>query len=237
MTKVLPAQGLEMTMGYLHLMAYCPADYIFYFNEASSSLREALAYQVGLSEAEYMKLVLPEACQRTVTFYQNKPKPDKKLVIELLEVALEADKSPEAAGRFSNQMMSLADMPKQVKPRQRHGLYNKEAFKINPAAMKYVLFAMVSKPNYELLKNMLAEETKKPTEEQDVVQTVWTFTLGHLWRTLGLKQAYVTADHLGNLAYCLLALSMYKSRNPFPEAAMETFYRANQAQIANWNHH
>jgi len=234
MTQILSAQGLEMTMAYLHLMAYCPPEYIYHFKEASSSLLEALAKQAELSVTEYTELVYPEACQRMVAFYQSTREADPALVNKLLVAARVADVSPTTADLFSEQLNQLADLPRQAKPRQRHQLFNKEGFTLNPAAMKYVLFAMVSKPDYELLQNMLAAETEKPAAERNVVEVLWTFTIGHLWRTLGLKQAYISPQHLSNLAYCLLTLSMYKSRYPFPEADMKAFLQANQAHMAQW---
>jgi hypothetical protein len=231
MNKALPAQGLEMTISYLHLMSYCPPEYIFHFRESSSRLRTALAHQAELSEDEYFARVIPAACRRIVSFHHNTREPDEAVVAKLTKRATFAGVSPLAAWKFSRQMNDLASQKKN----QKLELCHQKGFKISDVACQYLLFALVSKPNYQLLKVMLETEAQKSINERDPVEVMWTFTLTHLRNSLGTKQAYISANHLGNLAYCLLSLGMNKSRYPFPEEPAEILSRLNQTQIASWN--
>lgn len=58
---------------------------------------------------------------------------------------------------------------------------------------------------------------------------VWSFATALLWRAPGARQGYVSAAHLGNLAYCLLTLGTARSRYPLPEGQLKAFQAANQA--------
>jgi len=231
MSKALPAQGLEMTISYLHLMAYCPPEYVFHFREASSRLRTALAHQAELSEEEYFARVIPVACRRIVSFHDETREPNEAVVTELTKLATSASDSPLATWQFSLRMSMLANQSQTKKS----ALCNQKGFKIPDAACRYLLFALVSKPNYPLLKAMLEAEAQKPINERDPVKAIWAFTLTHLQNSLGTKQTYITANHIGNLAYCLLSLGINKSRYPFPEETMEALHRLNQTQIETWN--
>ncbi|MBN1993457.1 MAG: hypothetical protein JW953_12220 [Anaerolineae bacterium] len=232
MSNPLPTAGLQMTIAYLHLMAFCPPEYIWHLKASSEPLRQGLAKQAGLSPEEYLAKVLPEACRRIVAFHQDTKEPDEAVVMALTTAATEAETSPEAAWRFSQKLASLAEESERAKAKNR--LQGKKGCQFCQSPCAYGFFTMVSKPNYDHLRELLEAETKKSLEEQDVVNTVWSFAMGHLWRTLGIKQAYISADHLGNLGYCLLTLGTAKSRYPFAANKMETFQQANQVMIKNW---
>ena len=81
---------------------------------------------------------------------------------------------------------------------------------------------------------MLGAENKKIAAERNPVNVLWTYTTTHLWNVLGKNEGFISADHLGNLAYCLLMLGTAKSRFPMPEAQLTRFQELNQNTIRNW---
>jgi len=232
MSQPLPTEGLQMTISYLYLLSFCPPEHISHLKQSSELLRTGLSNKAELSEEDYFAKVIPEACRRIVAFHQNTREPDEDLVAELSKLAKVADSSPEAAWEFSTQMTKIAQLPERAK--QKNRLRSNQGCQFCATPCLYGYFAMVSKPNYDHLNELLETELKKPKEEQDPLHVIWTFAMGHLWRTVGLRQGYVSANHLGNLGYCLLTLGMAKSRYPFPAEKMEAFQQANQALIENW---
>ena len=48
------------------------------------------------------------------------------------------------------------------------------------------------------------------------------------------KEGFISADHLGNLSYCLLMLGTAKSRFAMPEAQLTRFQELNQNTIRGW---
>lgn len=233
MKRIIPTESLQMTIAYLYLLSFCPPEYIWHFKQAGEPLRLGLANQAGLSEEAFFAKVRPEACRRIVAFHQGVKEPDIELVTALNWAARDADSSPEAADHFSHQMNRITNFLIETRPKIR--LCHQPGFKINPEACRYLFFVLVSDPNYDHLQQLLEAEGQKAAEEQDPVNTVWAFAMGHLWRTLGTKQAYISAEHLGNLAYCLLTVGMHKSRYLFPEKQMQAFHQANQLLIENWH--
>jgi hypothetical protein len=232
MKQPLPSQGLKMTISYLHLLSYCPPHLIWHFQQASSPLRNALAYQANMTERQYFAAVLPVACKHIVTFHQGKFDLNEADVQALTAAAHAAYSSPQAATKFSQVMTKIANSP--TKTGRENRLENKLGFRHNSNANRYVYFALVSNPDYAQLREVLQQENGKSASERDPLGALWTFTIAHLRAALGTPEVYISADHLGNLAYCMLNMSMYSSRYPFPDAAIKVLNTANQARINSW---
>lgn len=230
--KPITTEGLQATISYLYLMAFCPPEQIWHFRQSSHPLRLSLAKAADMTEGEYFSRVLPEASRRIVAFHQNTQEPDEALSADLAQAARWAHISPESALDFSRLMLKIVDSPAWTD--SEFSLRHKHGFELSDSAHRYLFFSLVSKPNYDLLDDLLKAEMKKPEAEQDLVQAMWTFTMAHLWGTLGMKQTFISADHMGNLSYCLLTLSTFKSRRPLPAAQMMAYQEANQTMIQNW---
>ncbi len=162
------------------------------------------------------------ASRLMVAFQQASRDPEPERVAALARAALSADLSPEACRAFQDQMNVLAQLPGRAKPENR--LHRKRGCRLCETPCRYGFFSLITEPNFENLQNLLETHPSQP------VQTVWRFTLKHL---AGGGQSYITADHLGNLSYCLISLATAKSRYPFPEAQMRKFQARNQAMIDN----
>ena len=126
-------------------------------------------------------------------------------------------------------MARIAALPGRAKPANR--LRHRRGCQFCTAPCCYGFFVLTSKPHYALLHQLLETEAQKPKAERDPVGAAQSFATAHLWRALGTRQGYITATHLGNLAYCLLTLGMAKSRYPLPETQFEAFQRVNQALV------
>jgi len=232
MAQKLSIEGLQATIGYLYLLSFCPPERVPEFRQASDPLRTGLALKAGMSSEDYIALAFPEACRRIAAFHLGTREPNQQVVAALTKAARNGQASPLSAWTFGLLLSMLSRSPARAKAENR--LRASKGCRFCAAPCRYGFFAMVSKPNYDLLHRLLEKEIKKPKEEQDPVQAAWSFATGHLWRSLGLEQGYVTADHLGNLAYCLLTLGTAKSRYPLAERQFEGFQAANQARIRRY---
>jgi hypothetical protein len=229
MAQKLSIEGLQATIGYLYLLSFCPPERVLEFKQAGDPLRAGLAQRAGMDAPGYFAQAVPEACRRIVAFHQRTREPDEETVALLAETARIAHQNTPSATIFANQMARITGLPGRAKAENR--LRPSKGCQFCAAPCRYGFFALVSKPNYALLHKLLEEEAQKPADEQDPVRAVWSFATGHLWRTLGLEQGYTTADHLGNLAFCLLTLGTAKSRYPLPDERFQAFQTANQALI------
>jgi len=233
MTHQISADSIEATIAYLYLLAYCPPEAVPEFYLSTSHLRSALAEQAGLTESAYLEAVFPIACQKIVSFYQAKTiADDDTTLMDLVALAKSAGSSAADVVALQAKLITLAQSPKRA--RERNRLRKRAGCQYCQIPCQFGLFSLVSHPNYKLLQQMLTEETKKPKEAQNPINLLWSYTIGHVWRTLGVKETYMPANSLGNLAYCLLTMVMGKSRLAFPASEMAQFQRYNQAQIANW---
>ena len=230
--KTLSIEGLQATIGYLYLLSFCPLERILEFKQAGAPLRAGLALKSGLPTADYFQQAVPEACRRIVAFHHGTRRPDDGTVNELIESARLAHVNSTGAAIFQSQMEKVATSPKRAKHDRR--LRSDRGCQFCATPCRYGYFIVVSKPNFDLLNKLMDAEAQKPPDEQDPLKAAWGFATGHLWRTLGTEQGYISATHLGNLAYCLLSLGMAKSRYPLPEGQYQAFQEANQALIQNW---
>ena len=232
MANTFSIESLQGTIGYLYRLSFCPPEHIHEFCQAGSFLRKGLALAAGLPEEQYFEQSLPEACQRIAAFHLGTRQPGQIIVEELSTSARQALDDPQGATRFQNLMAQLAAAPGRSRPD--HRLRPSKGCQFCSAACRYGYFALVTRPNYALLKNILEDEARKPPGDQDPLQAGWSFATSLLWRALGSEQGYISPDHLGNLAYCLLVLGMARSRYPLPEEQLQKFQAANQALIENW---
>ncbi|MFN2149683.1 MAG: hypothetical protein ACK2T2_14960 [Anaerolineales bacterium] len=230
MKSPIPAEMMMKTISYYYLVNYCPASHVGELRKAAKGLREELAGAAGLESAEYFKRALPEVCWRIVAFHQATREPDPALVERLHQAGGKADRSKKGATEFQQAMAEIAALPGRSKPGNR--LHRQKGCRYCAAPCRYGYFTMVSDPVFHDLLSRLTAENQKPKAERDPVGVLWTFTGLHLGSLLGSEGGHVRADHLGNLAYCLLMLATARSRYPVPEAQLQTFQALNQAAIA-----
>ena len=100
----------------------------------------------------------------------------------------------------------------------------------NPCAYGY--FSLVSEPRFDLLRLLLDAEKDKAPAEKSAVRAAWSYSVSHLTQAAGVGKELIATPHLGDLAYCLLMLSMAKSRYPLPEKQVQIFQSRNQQMIA-----
>jgi hypothetical protein len=222
-------EALKKTISYYYLLSYCPPDQVTEFSDVTAPLRKSLADSAGMTEAAFFKAVLPEVCRRIVAYHEGTREPGKERVDALLKSAAKAEKNPENAMRFQEAMAQVARLPQRALPENR--LHRKKGCQYCRLPCSYGFFTLVSEPVFSDLQKMLEAETQKPAPEQSPLRPVWGFTITHLAKTMESQQGYIHRAHLGNLAYCLLMLSMAKSRLAVPEAQLQAFQTANQAMI------
>jgi len=202
---------LKRTLIYLHLLSFAPPERV----GELSSLRENFG-------KDWPRAV--EAASRLIVAFQQASRdPESRLAAELARAALGADSSPESCRAFQARMDALAQLPGRAKPENR--LHRKRGCRLCVAPCRYGFFSLISEPDFESLSNLLETHPRQP------VQAVWRFTLQHLAQTFSAGRWHITAAHLGNLSYCLIALATAKSRYPFPEAQMQKFQVLNQAMM------
>jgi hypothetical protein len=230
MSSRIPANLIRRTIGYYYLAAFCPPTYLGQFRQHSLILRANLARAAGMQEAPFFGAAVPEVSWRIVAFHQQTREPDRKLVQQLVQVCLASVSSPQALAAFQACMGEVAALPGRAKPTNR--LHRRKGCALCAAPCKYGFFTLVSDPQFRVLRQLL--EQPDASGSRDVVHILWTYTTSHLWQTLGARQGFVSADHLGNLAYCLLLLATARSRRPMPEPQLRAFQERNQARIRSW---
>jgi len=230
MPPQIPANIIKGTIDYYYLAAFCPPAYLDRFKQHSRGLRESLARGAGVEIGAYLVSVIPEVCWRIVAFHEQTREPDRKRVLTLTQAALNAESNPQALAVFQARMREVAALPERAKPANR--LHRRKGCALCAAPCRYGFFTLVSDPVFAPLRKMLEEGAE--SGRQDVVHALWTYTTSHLWRVMGARQGFVSVDHLGNLAYCLLLLATARSRRPMPEAQLRAFQELNQARIRGW---
>jgi hypothetical protein len=226
------AGTVKKAISYFYLLSFCPPANLEDFTKASEGLRKQLAEEAGLSQNEFFSEMIPQVCWRIVAFSQSSREPDKELVDLLSKLAESAAQNPESLIAFQAQMLELAALPGRAKADNR--LHRKKGCRFCEAPCRYGYFSLVSEPKFYLLQQILEAETKKEKGEQNPIRAVWSFAISHLTSLMSTEQGYISAQHLGNLAYCLLMLSMAKSRYPLPEKQITAFQQANQRIIQTW---
>lgn len=222
-------EALKKTIAYYYLLSYCPPELAAEFSGGTAPLRKSLADSAGMSEAAYFKAVLPEVCRRIVSYQEATREPNPQWVNALIASAAGAQKSPENLSRFQEEMTKVASLPGRSLPENR--LHRKKGCAYCRLPCYYGYFTLVSEPLLSGLQAMMEAETRKSAGERSPVRPVWGFAVSHLAKLTQAGQMYIRREHLGNLAYCLLMLSMAKSRLAVPEAQLQAFQAGNQALI------
>jgi hypothetical protein len=232
MTEFLHPVAVKKMICYYYLVAFCPPAHVKELKKASQKMRTGLAKLTGLKMKEFSEAVIPEVANRMAAFQQSTRQPDQDSVEKLSAALKDADTSPEKAAGFQGVMKSIANHPGRAKPANR--LHRQKGCSLCQAPCQYGFFTLISEPDFKTLLAMLGAENKKLAAERNPVKVLWTYTTTHLWNTLEAQEGYISADHLGNLAYCLLMLGTAKSRFPMPEAQLTRFQEMNQATIRSW---
>jgi hypothetical protein len=222
-------EALKKTIAYFYLLSYCPPELVADFKKATAPLRKGLAESAGMSEAAFFKAVLPEVCSRIVSYHEGTREPGREWVEKLAKTASKADKNAENVSLFQDVMAQVARLPQRALPENR--LHRKKGCQYCRLPCHYGYFTLVSEPVFSVLQELLEAETRKPADDRSPLQPVWGFTISHLANVMQAGQGYIRREHLGNLAYCLLMLSMAKSRLAVPETQLQAFQAANQALI------
>ncbi len=224
--------AIKGMISYYYLVAFCPPAHIKQLKKASQKTRRALAKADGLKVKEMTDLVLPEVAHRMAAFQGATREPDQETVDQLIKVLKSADTNPEKAAAYQKVMAGIAIHPGRAKLTNR--LHRKKGCQFCQAPCQYGFFTLISEPDFKALLAMLGAENKKLAAERNPVNVLWTYTTTHLWKTLGAQEGFISADHLGNLSYCLLMLGTAKSRFAMPEAQLTRFQELSQNTIRNW---
>jgi hypothetical protein len=225
----LPAETLKRTIAYYYLLAYCPPERIADFKENTAPLCEKLASQAGMETGEYFKQAIPQVCQRIVSFHEATREPSPEFVDPLVKAARQAENSPEDAGAFQEEMSRIASLKGRALPENR--LHRKKGCAFCHLPCHYGYFTLVTDPDFKELQRQMESEAARPKQEQNPLRPAWAFAFFHLEQVLETEHGYIQATHVANLAFCLLMLSMTKSRLPLPEEQIQLFQAANQALI------
>ncbi len=232
MTNQIHPIAIKKMISYYYLVAFCPPAHISALKKASQKMRSALSKDSGLKMAGFIKAVAPEVGQRMVTFQQASRTPDEETVKKLVKAIISADKNPEKAADYQSLMKAIAIHPGRAKMSNR--LHRQKGCVYCQAPCQYGFFSLISEPDFKTLLTMLGAENKKIAGERNPVNVLWTYTTTHLWNQLGVNEGFISADHLGNLSYCLLMLGTAKSRFALPEAQLTRFQEMNQSTIRGW---
>jgi hypothetical protein len=218
MVQTITAQEIKRAISFYYLLSYCPADKLEEFLKETAQMR-----------AQIPEGVEAEVASRIVTFHTASRLPDKTLIEKLFSSLQKATNGEEDLRAFQALMEEVFSLPGRAKADNR--LHRKKGCRFCEAPCAYGYFSLVSEPRFELLMQLLAEEKQKAPEEKSAVRAAWSYSVSHIAAVTGAPKGYISSRHLGNLAYCLLMLSMAKSRYPLPEEQIKTFQARNQRLI------
>jgi ribosomal protein L24E len=232
MTQDIHPNAIKGMIAYYYLVAFCPPAHISELVKASEPLRKQLTKLAGLKMPDFVKAIAPEVAYRICAFQGATREPDKETVEKLGKAILTADTKPEKTAEYQTLWREVAAHRGRAKESNR--LHRQKGCSLCQAPCQYGFFTLISEPDFKTLLAMLGEENKKIAGERNPVNVLWTYTTTHLWKTLGTNQGFISADHLGNLAYCLLMLGTAKSRYPMAEEQLTRFQEMNQEAIRSW---
>jgi hypothetical protein len=221
MSETFTAQEIKQAIAFYYLLAFSPTGKLEDFLKATGKLHPPR--DLG---------ILGDICTRIVTFQSALRHPDEEIIVKLLEVLPHAAESVDGLKAYQAVMAEISSLPGRAKADNR--LHRKKGCRFCEAPCAYGFFSLVSEPCFDLLQQLLEAEKAKAPKEKSAVRAVWSYTIAHIIRLTGSQEGYITPKHLGNLAYCLLMLSMAKSRYPLPEDQVKTFQARNQQLIENW---
>ena len=223
--KLPSVDNLGKAITYFYLLSFCPSGRVIDFMENTQQNRQALAASVGMDEAEYFDLVIPEVCRHIISYNQASREPDPAQVKTLVGAARQAYDDPALATGFQEKMDQVAAFPGRARPENR--LHRNKGCALCLSACRYGYFSLISDPPIKQLQGLLIAEATKPASEQSALGPLYNFTLGHLERLAGGQKIYIDIRSLADLSYCLLMLGMAKSRLATPLRQLELLQAAN----------
>lgn len=226
------AQTIRDAIRFYSLLSYCPPSQLDSFMAETAELRSRLYNGSSVSPDEVLFTLIPEVCQRIVTFQSGSRFPDQSLVDELAQAARDAYYSTRALVVYQKIMAAVAAHPGRARVENR--LVRKRGCRFCASPCRYGYFVLLTDPDFDLLQRLLAEERSKPVEGQNLIIKLWTFSMAHTLRITGGQSALLSTSHRGNLAYCLLTIATARSRYPLPEQALERLQAVNQQLIKAW---
>ena len=229
METMLAAGSIKKMISYCYLLAYCPPDQLAGLVKASSFFRRQAALKSKKPEEDFFLPAMLEACRRLVSFHQGSTSLEESQVNAFAELAMQASSTSEALIYYQQEMDKLIHLPGRAALKNR--LHRRRGCALCAAPCYYGFFALISDPQFQVLKQALLDESHKPPAEQNLVLILWAFARYHLRVTLGAHQDFITVRHLGNLAFCLYLFATAKSRFPFQEAVVKALQDTNQKMI------
>jgi|WetSurMetagenome_2_1015567.scaffolds.fasta_scaffold42481_3 hypothetical protein len=228
-SRTSPVELLRKAIAYYYLLSFCPPERIGDFQSAAGVIRKSLAASAGMKEADFFAAAVPEVCRRIVAFHQDTREPDKAAVSALVKVTRAAEKDAAGLAAFQNQMERIAALPGRAKKENR--LYREKGCGLCAAPCRFGYFSLITEPNFALLQAAMAAEAAKPAAEQSPLGMVYGFAGAHIAQIAGPRTNWMDASALANLSFCLLLLSIAKSRLAAPEEQIRLFQDANQEFI------
>lgn len=232
MASTLSGHAIKQMIGYFYLVAYCPSKHVSELKKASRRMRTRLAKEAGFKMKDFTENAIPEVAWRIVAYQQATREPDQNTVMTLMNLLKSADSNPVKATAYQILMADIAAHPGRAKEDNR--LHRKKGCQFCAAPCRYGFFTLISDPNFAELRTMLESNNRKPLEDRDPVNILWSYTARHLWKVLGVRKGFIQANHLGNLSYCLLMLATAKSRFALPETQLKKFQEMNLRTMRNW---
>ncbi len=225
MSNTIPASQRKQVIIYLLTLSFASPNHMGGLEAVKNAILQEL-------EGDWSDAVM-QACQHIVSFHQASRDPDAERVAALAEAAQSADSSPEACRAFQDQMNMLAQLPGRAKESNR--LHRKKGCRYCEIPCRYGYYSLISEPDFNKLQQTLETENSKSGQDQQPLQAIWMYTLNHISQSMDAGQWHISADHLGNLAYCLLMLATAKSRFAFPEEVVKRFQDQNQQLIQRYH--
>lgn len=229
MSNQLHPRIIKKMISYYYLVAFCPPEQIEALDQASLKLRTRLAKEAGVPVEELSALVAPEVARRMVAFQGATRKPEKDAVEALTQRMMQAERGPLEASQYQEVLGQIAAHPGRAKAANR--LHRQKGCSHCQAPCRFGFFTLMSDPDFDTLKTMLEVENQKNPRERNVVLLLWAFTQSQIWNLLETQDGMISADDLGNLAYCLLVMGTAKSRFAKLEEHLKTFQEMNSRTV------
>jgi len=231
MNEGVNAQQIRRGINYLYLLYFCPPQKLQSFQEPAQVFMrktEKMTDRKGISILD----VFSAACSRVIEFHTHSREAEEEMLSVLMGAAIPALESEDHLVKFQKEMETIRGLSPRAELKNR--LHRNKGCALCERPCRYGYFSLISDPSFVKLLDQLQAESIKNPSEKNVVRAIWTFTIKHLWETIECNQAFISADHLGNLSYCLLLLATAKSRFAFPEKEMHILQESNQLSILNY---
>ncbi|MFC2028839.1 hypothetical protein ACFLTX_02820 [Chloroflexota bacterium] len=230
MPENIPPEILKKSIAYFHLLSFCPPEELKTFKQSTRIFLGSLGRGTCLKQEEFFKQVVPQVFQRIVGFQQGSHQPDAGIVAILSASAIKARKSEKNLRSYQKEMGIVSELDARAKAENR--LHRRKGCEYCVQPCRYGFFTLISEPRFDILQEMFKEESSKPPNQQSASSLVWKYTGKHLEQFHQTKTLPIQPAHFGNLAFCLLMLSMAKSRKAIPIEQIKTFQNLNQRKIS-----